>query len=150
MRNPRIILDYLVDIRNQIDLIARFLADVDSPDALNQDPKTAYAVTRAFEVIGEATKNLPQVSFARSMGPPLTRIGQQHGTGCWPAMGPPLCQIRHRGGTSAPVQAPRIANTSVRKATVCPAASGGIAPLPSACRNASLVLSALECRKRRT
>jgi uncharacterized protein with HEPN domain len=60
MRNPRVILDYLVDIRDQIHLIAQFLADVHSPDDLKQDPKTTYAVTRAFEIIGEATKNVPQ------------------------------------------------------------------------------------------
>ena len=61
MRKGRIILDYLVDIRDQIDLIARFLADVDSPDSLKLDLKTAYAVTHAIEIMGEATKNLPQV-----------------------------------------------------------------------------------------
>lgn len=65
MKKDRIILDYLVDIRDQIDLIARFLADVDSFNALKVDLKTAYAVTHAIEIMGEATKNLPQ-AFRRS------------------------------------------------------------------------------------
>jgi uncharacterized protein with HEPN domain len=60
VKKGRIILDYLVDIRDQIDLIAKFLEDISSPDALKQDLKTAYAVTHAIEIMGEATKNLPQ------------------------------------------------------------------------------------------
>ena len=60
MKKGRVILDYLVDIRDQIDLIARFLVDIDSSEALKQDLKTAYAVTHAIEIMGEATKNLPQ------------------------------------------------------------------------------------------
>ena len=70
MRNPRVILDYLLDIRDQINMIARFLVDVDSADDLKQDPKTAYAVTRAFEIIGEATKNLPQSFRHQTAGEP--------------------------------------------------------------------------------
>lgn len=60
MKKGRVILDYLVDIRDQIDLIAEFLAEFDSADALKQDKRTAYAVTHAIEIMGEATKNLPQ------------------------------------------------------------------------------------------
>ncbi len=60
MKKGRVILDYLVDIRDQIDLIAEFLAEVDSAEALKQDQRTAYAVTHAIEIMGEATKNLPQ------------------------------------------------------------------------------------------
>ena len=73
-KKGRIILDYLVDIRDQIDLIARFLADVDSSEALKQDPKTAYAVTHAIEIMGEATKNLPQAFRRRHTEVPWRKM----------------------------------------------------------------------------
>jgi uncharacterized protein with HEPN domain len=58
VRKPRIILDYLLDIREQVEAIREFLVGFESVDDFRKDRKTVYAVTRALEVIGEATKNV--------------------------------------------------------------------------------------------
>jgi uncharacterized protein with HEPN domain len=54
----RDIRDYLQDILNTIDLVESFVANM-TFDEFQTDPKTSFAVIRALEIIGEATKNIP-------------------------------------------------------------------------------------------
>lgn len=51
--------DYLSDILESIDDIESFINDMTFEDFLN-DKKTKNAVIRSIEVIGEATKNIPE------------------------------------------------------------------------------------------
>lgn len=51
--------DFLNDILDSIDKIGSFIEGLDF-DEFAEDDKTVYAVTRALEIIGEATKNLPE------------------------------------------------------------------------------------------
>jgi len=55
----RIIIDYLNDILESINNIKIFLKDIDYP-AFQEDTKTQYAVIRALEIIGEASKKIPK------------------------------------------------------------------------------------------
>ncbi len=50
---------YLYDIRDSIEAIFSYIADMDKDDFI-QDRKTYSAVIREFEIIGEATKNLSE------------------------------------------------------------------------------------------
>ena len=58
MSEKRIFIDSLNDILNEIDRINKFI-DKMTYDEFIQDEKTIYAVVRSFEIIGEATKNIP-------------------------------------------------------------------------------------------
>lgn len=51
--------DFLRDIIDSIDKIERFTKGFDFEE-FAEDEKTVYAVIRALEIIGEATKNLPE------------------------------------------------------------------------------------------
>jgi len=51
--------DFLRDILDSIDKIENFIEGLES-DEFAEDNKTVYAVIRAIEIIGEATKNLPE------------------------------------------------------------------------------------------
>ena len=51
--------DYLEDIVDAGEQAIAFVGDM-SYDQFAEDRKTIFAVTRAFEIIGEATKLLPQ------------------------------------------------------------------------------------------
>jgi len=51
--------DFLRDILDSIDKIGNFIEGLDF-DEFAEDDKTVYAVIRALEIIGEATKNLPE------------------------------------------------------------------------------------------
>ncbi len=55
----RIIIDYLNDILDSIVNIKKFLKDIDYP-TFKEDIKTQYAVIRALEIIGEASKKIPK------------------------------------------------------------------------------------------
>ncbi len=55
----RISIDYLNDILDSIIKIKTFLKDMDYP-VFQEDVKTQYAVIRALEIIGEASKKIPQ------------------------------------------------------------------------------------------
>ncbi len=59
MTDERIHLDYLDDILDAIEKIKEFTQGM-SAQEFCRDTKTAYAVIHAFEIIGEATKRLPQ------------------------------------------------------------------------------------------
>lgn len=54
----RDVIIFLEDILTAIDDIVVFTAALDFED-FKQDRKTIYAVTRALEIMGEATKNIP-------------------------------------------------------------------------------------------
>jgi uncharacterized protein with HEPN domain len=51
--------DFLWDILDSIDNIENFIEGFNF-DEFAEDNKTVYAVIRALEIIGEATKNLPE------------------------------------------------------------------------------------------
>jgi len=59
MTDDRTHLDYLDDILDAIEQIKEFTQGI-SEEQFCQDLKTAYAVIHAFEIIGEATKRLPE------------------------------------------------------------------------------------------
>lgn len=50
--------DYLRDILDAAEKAARFVADLDF-DAFQANDEKVFAVTRAFEIIGEAAKHIP-------------------------------------------------------------------------------------------
>jgi uncharacterized protein with HEPN domain len=50
--------DFLMDILDSIEKIESFVEGFDFEE-FSKDQKTIYAVVRALEIIGEATKNLP-------------------------------------------------------------------------------------------
>lgn len=50
--------DFLMDILDSIEKIENFVEGFDFEE-FSKDQKTIYAVLRALEIIGEATKNLP-------------------------------------------------------------------------------------------
>ena len=52
-------IDFLRDILDSINKIRSFIEGFDF-DEFVEDEKTVYAVIRALEIIGEATKNLPE------------------------------------------------------------------------------------------
>jgi uncharacterized protein with HEPN domain len=64
MTAPRSSLDYLRDIADAIDKAAAFTGGMSFDDFV-ADPKTVYATVRALEIIGEATKRLPEDVRAR-------------------------------------------------------------------------------------
>ncbi|OGC04184.1 hypothetical protein A2276_06210 [candidate division WOR-1 bacterium RIFOXYA12_FULL_43_27] len=51
--------DYLRDVIDAIDKAQKFTGKL-TYDAFRDDEKTAFAVVRALEVIGEASKNIPK------------------------------------------------------------------------------------------
>lgn len=51
---------YLRDIKNAITSIEKFIEDMNF-DQFQSDDKTSSAVIRKFEIIGEATKNVPKI-----------------------------------------------------------------------------------------
>jgi len=65
MSTGRIYLDYLNDILDSILKISRFIEDM-SFDEFQTDEKTQYAVIRALEIIGEASKKIPSEIKERS------------------------------------------------------------------------------------
>lgn len=60
MTDERTHLDYLDDILDAIENIKEFTRGM-SEEEFCRDVKTSYAVIHAFEIIGEATKRLPQM-----------------------------------------------------------------------------------------
>ncbi len=59
MKKNRYYEDYLNDITDQIKLVSRFISGM-TYEQFSADEKTAYAVIRAIEIIGEAAKNIPE------------------------------------------------------------------------------------------
>jgi uncharacterized protein with HEPN domain len=58
MTSKRIFLDYLEDIVDATEKIEQFISGM-TYDQFAKDSKTAYAVIRALEMIGEASKQIP-------------------------------------------------------------------------------------------
>ncbi len=58
MSTEREYLDYLYDLLDSIKKIEQFIQGLDFSTFKNDD-KTLYAVIRAIEILGEATKNIP-------------------------------------------------------------------------------------------
>ena len=50
--------DFLMDILDSVEKIEEFIEGFDFEE-FSKDTKTIYAVVRALEIIGKATKNLP-------------------------------------------------------------------------------------------
>ena len=65
--------DYLNDINDSIEKINQFVGDMDY-DTFVRDGKTTYAVIRALEIIGEATKKLPDDFKAKHNKLPWTEM----------------------------------------------------------------------------
>jgi uncharacterized protein with HEPN domain len=59
MTNQRDVLDYLTDIAAAIDAVQAFVADMTIAQ-FRADQRTAYAVTHALEIVGEAAKRIPK------------------------------------------------------------------------------------------
>lgn len=59
MKAPRQSIDYLNDIIDAIEKAEAFSSDM-SMDEFLADDKTLYATVRAIEIIGEASKNVPE------------------------------------------------------------------------------------------
>lgn len=58
MRNERLYKDYLEDIIEAIDKVSEFINGI-TYNQFCQDDRTLFAVIRALEVIGEASKRIP-------------------------------------------------------------------------------------------
>lgn len=56
--------DYLTDILEAMEKAQNFIAGL-SYEQFMEDDKTAYAVVRALEIVGEAAKNIPEKSERR-------------------------------------------------------------------------------------
>jgi uncharacterized protein with HEPN domain len=59
MPEKRTYIDYVTDIRDELDKITSFTGTLAYEDFI-KDEKTVYAVIRCFEIIGEAVKKLPE------------------------------------------------------------------------------------------
>lgn len=59
MNQGRLYIDYLRDVLEHAELAQSFVRGISGDDFL-QDEKTVFAVIRALEVVGEATKKIPQ------------------------------------------------------------------------------------------
>jgi uncharacterized protein with HEPN domain len=60
----RVASDYLQDILNAIEEVEVFIGDLTYDEFIN-DSKTLNAVVRSIEIIGEATKHIPQTIKAK-------------------------------------------------------------------------------------
>jgi uncharacterized protein with HEPN domain len=58
MTKPRSVQDFLQDIMNYANDAMEFVGEMDFA-TFEQDKRTNYAVVRALEIVGEATKNIP-------------------------------------------------------------------------------------------
>jgi uncharacterized protein with HEPN domain len=59
MKSESAYLDYLDDILDALEKITQFVRGM-AYEQFAQDTRTAYAVIRALEIVGEATKRIPQ------------------------------------------------------------------------------------------
>ena len=65
--------DYVKDIHEAVVRVAEFISDMSFKD-FKEDVKTAYAVVRALEIIGEATKMVPDTIRAKHPSVPWRLI----------------------------------------------------------------------------
>lgn len=73
MRSGRDFTDFLRDILDAISKTERFVAGLDF-QLFKRDDKTHFAVIRAIEIIGEATKNVPSAVRRRYPQVPWTKM----------------------------------------------------------------------------
>ena len=64
MTGERTYLDYIADMQEAIERISDFTADM-TLEQLRKDTKTAFALVRALEILGEAAKKIPEEVRAR-------------------------------------------------------------------------------------
>ena len=57
--SDRIFSEYLEDILDAISKIRQFIGEMDY-NSFSEDEKTSFAVVRALEIIGEASKHIPE------------------------------------------------------------------------------------------
>ena len=69
MKVPRLVQDYLLDILEAMDKAEGFVRGLDL-GAFKNDDKTAFAVIRSLEIIGEASKKIPANLRRRFSGVP--------------------------------------------------------------------------------
>ena len=59
MTTERVYIDYLEDILEALEKVSQFTEGMDF-EHFREDDKTTFAVIRALEIVGEATKQIPQ------------------------------------------------------------------------------------------
>ena len=69
MKRRREYVDYLEDIQNAIEKAEQFTEGMDF-ERFSSDYKTIYAVIRALEIIGEASKKIPETVKGQNPGLP--------------------------------------------------------------------------------
>lgn len=69
MTTDRTYVDYLTDIVDAFEKVAQFIENM-SFEAFTQDAKTQFAVVRALEIVGEATKRIPEAVRGREPSVP--------------------------------------------------------------------------------
>lgn len=73
MKEGRSYADYLADMLDAMDKAQRFVQGM-TFEQFSSDDKTAFAVTRALEILGEAAKRIPAEVRARRGGLPWREI----------------------------------------------------------------------------
>jgi uncharacterized protein with HEPN domain len=75
MNEERTYLDYIEDIQDAIEKVALFI-DGFNEEQFVQDDKTVFAVIRAFEILGEAAKQIPASIRAQYAEVPRKEMAQ--------------------------------------------------------------------------
>jgi uncharacterized protein with HEPN domain len=75
MNEERTYLDYIEDIQDAIEKVALFIHGFDEEQFV-QDDKTVFAVIRAFEILGEAAKQIPASIRAQYAEVPWKEMAQ--------------------------------------------------------------------------
>jgi uncharacterized protein with HEPN domain len=73
MTERRDVLDYLDDIVGAMDAALEFIQGMDA-EQFHHDRKSAFAVVRALEIVGEATKRIPEAVRVRYPDVPWRQI----------------------------------------------------------------------------
>ena len=73
MRAKRDVVDYLQDILDAMDKVEQFVSGMDL-ETFSGDVKTHFAVFRALEIVGEATKYVPPAVRRRHPAIPWKRM----------------------------------------------------------------------------
>lgn len=68
MTVPRDVRVFLADVLEHLVPAREFAAEVSSAEELAEDRRTLFAVVRALEIVGEATKQIPRPARERAHG----------------------------------------------------------------------------------